>query len=52
VRKALGQEPGVAEVGVDLEVHHIAVTFDAGKTGLDHLLSVLAEAGYPSTPVG
>jgi copper chaperone CopZ len=52
VRKALGQEPGVANVGVDLGKHHIAVTFDAGKTNLDQLLSALADAGYPSTSVG
>lgn len=51
MRKALGQEPGVAKVGVDLSKHNIDVNFDEGKTNLDHLLSLLAEAGYPSTSV-
>jgi copper chaperone CopZ len=51
VRRALGKEPGVANVGVDLGQHHIAVTFDEGATSLDHLLRVLEEAGYPSKSV-
>ena len=46
VEKILAETPGVIQAKVNLASETAAVEYDAGKTGLSGLKSVISEAGY------
>jgi copper chaperone CopZ len=51
VEESLLEVPGVAAASVDLEGGRAQVGFDPEQVDAARLAAVVAEAGYPSTPV-
>jgi copper chaperone CopZ len=48
---ALGAVPGVDAVTVDIPAKTVHVAFDQDRVRLDEIQRILADEGYPATPV-
>ena len=47
VKAALGRQPGVSGVEVDVPTKRVSITYDPASATLERLAQALAEAGYP-----
>jgi copper chaperone CopZ len=50
ISEIVAEQPGVANVDVDLETAHASVAYDAGIIGLDDLCVVVTGIGYGASP--
>ena len=50
IEKALGRQPGIQSVAVDVPSKRVTVAFDDLQTGQTHIVETLTDIGFPPEP--